>query len=304
MNHYTACRELTPYLCPTPAMRIGAPGKHGRLNLTFELDEQHKSILKKGERQAPLIVQQALYFDESMPEMPCVYILSSGGPHVDGDRYEHTITMRKNSYAFISTGASTKIAEMIYNFSSLQQHFIMEENSYLEYLPEPTIPCRNSRYIADTHINIHPTASLFYSEIYTGGRKYHNKELLEYNLLSISTQAERPDGTTLFREKMVITPPNGTLRHTGILSHYDVWGEAIVLTPQEHAEAIYAQTSVFIQQDPMLAIGIHWLPNHCGLIFRALSKESYTIKKAIRSFASIVRQEIKGKPLPEEFSWR
>ena len=125
-------RDLTPYLHPTPAMQIGAPGKHGKLRLTFELDKQQKSILRSGERQAPLIVQQALYFDEGMPEMPCDYILSSGGPHVDGDRYEQIITMRKDSYAFISTGAATKIAEMVHNFSTLQQHFVLEENSYLE----------------------------------------------------------------------------------------------------------------------------------------------------------------------------
>ena len=145
METHTHHRELAPYSYPTPAMQLGAPGKFGRLQLVFELDREQKSILRHWYRQAPLIVQQELYFDENMPEMPCVYILSSGGPHVDGDRYKQQFTLRKGAYAFISTGAATKIAEMVYNFSSLQQQIELEEEAYLEYLPEAVIPCRHSR---------------------------------------------------------------------------------------------------------------------------------------------------------------
>ena len=129
MNDYTTCRELKPYLEPTKAMRLGAPGKFGSLDLVFELDKDKKSIMRHWDRRAPLIVQQELYFDEGMPEMPCVYILSSGGPNVDGDRYENRFTVRKDAYACISTGAATKIAEMVYNFSGLKQCFVLEENA-------------------------------------------------------------------------------------------------------------------------------------------------------------------------------
>lgn len=140
MNDFTNCRELKPYQVPTKAMRLGAPGKYGMLDLVFELDSNHKSIMRHWERRAPPIVQQELYFDEGMPEMPCVYILSAGGPNVDGDRYQNRFTVKKDAYAFISTGAATKIAEMVYNFSGLKQTFILEENAYLEYIPEATIP--------------------------------------------------------------------------------------------------------------------------------------------------------------------
>ena len=102
-------------------MHVGAPGKKGYLCLGFELDADGKSIMRDWERHAPLIVQQALYFDEAMPEMPCVYILSSGGPNVDGDRYEQRFVVRRDAYAHISTGAATKLAEMRHNFSGLTQ---------------------------------------------------------------------------------------------------------------------------------------------------------------------------------------
>lgn len=305
MNEFNKCRELKPYLAETKAMRLGAPGKFGMLDLIFELDDQKKSIMRHWDRRAPLIVQQELYFDEGMPEMPCVYILSAGGPNVDGDRYENRFTVRKNAYAFISTGAATKIAEMIYNFSALKQIFVLEENAYLEYIPEATIPCRNSRYITDTAITIAPSATLFYSEIYTGGRKYYNEgELFVYDLLSVCTQALRPDGTPLFREKLVASPKEKNVRDIGVMHNYDVFANVIVLTPEKDAEAIYNQTQAFIDRDQELAVGISHLPNQAGLIFKVLGKETQPVKRIIREFGSVVRMQIKGKPLPEEFVWR
>lgn len=305
MNEFDKCRELKPYLAETKAMRLGAPGKFGMLDLVFELDDQKKSIMRHWDRRAPLIVQQELYFDEGMPEMPCVYILSAGGPNVDGDRYENRFTVRKNAYAFISTGAATKIAEMIYNFSALKQIFVLEENAYLEYIPEATIPCRNSRYITDTAITIAPSATLFYSEIYTGGRKYYNEgELFVYDLLSVCTQAHRPDGTPLFREKLVASPKEQNVRDIGVMHNYDVFANVIVLTPEKDAEAIYNQTQAFIDRDQELAVGISHLPNQAGLIFKVLGKETQPVKRIIREFGSVVRMQVKGKPLPEEFVWR
>lgn len=305
MNDFTKCKELKPYLAETKAMSMGAPGKFGMLDLVFELDSSEKSIMRHWDRRAPLIVQQELYFDEGMPEMPCVYILSAGGPNVDGDRYENRFTVRKNAYAFISTGAATKIAEMIYNYSALKQTFILEENAYLEYIPEATIPCRNSRYITDTEITIDPTATLFYSEIYTGGRKYYKDgELFVYDLLSVCTKAHRPDGTPLFREKLVASPKEKTVRNIGTMHHYDVFANVIVLTPEKDAEEIYAQTQAFIDRDENLAVGISYLPNQCGLIFKVLGAETQPVKHIVREFGSVVRMQVKGKPLPEEFIWK
>lgn len=305
MNDFTKCKELQPYLAQTKAMSLGAPGKFGMLDLIFELDGQKKSIMRHWDRRAPLIVQQELYFDEGMPEMPCVYILSAGGPNVDGDRYENRFTVRKDAYAFISTGAATKIAEMIYNFSALKQTFVLEENAYLEYIPEATIPCRNSRYVTDTDITIDPSATLFYSEIYTGGRKYYQEgELFVYDLLSVCTRAHRPDGTPLFREKLVASPKEKSVRDIGIMHHYDVFANVIVLTPEENAEAIYTKTQAFIDRNRELAVGISHLPQGAGLIFKVLGKETQPVKQIIREFGSVVRMQVKGKPLPDEFIWR
>ena len=224
---------------------------------------------------------------------------------MDGDRYEQHFVVREGAYAHISTGAATKLAEMRYNYSGLKQVFELEENAYLEYLPEPTIPCRHTRFIADTAIRIAPSATLFYSEVYMSGRKYFDGgETFQYDILSVCSHAERPDGEQLFREKFIIRPgacPPGTL---GAMNGYDVFANVIVMTPPEHADRIYEATPAFIDRDRRLAAGITRLPNDAGLLYKVLGEETGPVKKLIREFCSSVRLEVKGRPLPEEFPWR
>lgn len=302
---FSSAREMSSYLEEPKAMYVGAPGKHGYLNLGFEIDPRGKCILRDLDRRAPLIVQQELYFDEEMPAMPCVYILSSGGPNVDGDRYEQNITVRKDAFAFISTGAATKLAEMHYNYSGLVQNITLEEGAYLEFLPEPVIPCRHTRFISDTRMRVAPSATVFYSEIFMGGRKYYKEgELFEYDILSVCTHGERPDGTPLFREKFIICPDRQSPRSLGVMSHYDVFANVIVMTPPEHADALYGKVKAFIDPERKLAAGITHLPNNSGLLYKVLGMEAGPVKKLVREFCSLVRQEIKGHPLPEEFPWR
>lgn len=297
--------EMAEYSGEPEAMYIGAPGKNGYLALSFELDRDGKSILRELERRHPLIVQQALYFDEAMPKMPCVYILSSGGPNVDGDRYRQDITMRRKSCAHIATGAATKLAEMRFNFSGLEQHFVLEEGSYLEYLPEPVIPCRHARFISKNEITVAESATLFYSEIFTAGRKYfRNGEIFEYDILSVCTEAKRPDGTPLMRDKFIIRPGSCDPRTLAILGDADIFADVLILTPRENASRLCKPIFPYIDSETKTAVGVSFLPDHCGLICRVLGTDTQRVKTIVRNLCSTVRETVKNRPLPAEFPWR
>ena len=234
---FSGAYEMRPYLREPDAMYVGAPGKHGYLKLRFALDGDGKSILREIDRRVPLIAQHELYFDKEMPEMPCLYILSSGGPNVDGDRYQQDIIVEKDAFGWISTGAATKLAEMKYNYSGMIQNIVLEEGAYLEFMPEPVIPCRHTRFICDTRLSVHPSATVFYSEIYMPGRKYYGEgEMFEYDLLSVCSHGERLDGTQLFREKVVVDPAQSEPGQLGIMGGFEIFGNVIDKTPAETAE--------------------------------------------------------------------
>ncbi len=302
---FDSAREMRPYLQRPRAMYVGAPGKHGYLNLGFELDKSGRSILRELDRRVPLIVQQELYFDEELPDLPCVYILSSGGPNIDGDRYRQNFFLREGSMAFISTGAATKLASMQDNYSGLEQTITLDKDAYLEYLPEPIIPCSNTRFISDTRMTVHESATVFYSEIYMGGRKYYNGgELFKFDILSVCTHGERPDGRQLFREKFIIDPKRSPIRDIGVMHGYDVFANVLVMTPEENIEPIYNEVAAYIDTQHHIAAGITRLPSRAGLLFKVLGQEPGPVKKVVRDFCSKVRMQVKGKPIPPEFPWR
>ena len=305
----TAPTELRPYISHSRAGGCSAPaashGKRGYLRLGFELDSRGRSVLRDLERRTPLIVQQELYFDECMPEMPCVYILSSGGPNVDGDRYEQHFEVHRNACAHISTGAATKLAEMRCDYSSLRQSVRLEEGAYMEYLPEPVIPCRHTRFAAVTDIEIDPSATLFYSETYLAGRRYYGEgEMFAYDILSVCTRARRPGGQPLFREKFVIRPQEAPLSTAGVMNGYAVFANAVVLTPKAHADALYESAVAFIDREDGTAAGVTRLPEGCGVILKVLSRHTEPAKRLVRHFCSAVRMEVMGRPLFDEFPWR
>jgi urease accessory protein len=298
-------REMLRYIAQPKGAPAGSHGKRGFLRLGFECDSQGRTILRDWERRAPLIVQQALYFDEELPDMACVYILSSGGPNVDGDRYEQIITLRQRSSVHLSTGAATKLAEMRYNYSTMRQTIRLEAGAYLEYLPEPIIPCRHSRYVSDTTIIIDPTATLIYAEIYFSGRRHFgNGERFQYDILSVATRAERPTGEMLFREKFIIQPHSHSPQTAGAMGGNDIYANVILLTSTEVADDIYSSTKAFHNPERGLSAGITRLASSCGLQYKVLGNDSGQVKALVREFASNVRHRVKQRPLRKDFPWR
>ena len=182
------------------------------------------------------------------------------------------------------------------NFSALYQKITLEEDSYLEFMPEATIPCLNSRYITYTDIICHPTATMFYSELFMCGRKHRDNEIFKYDILSVTCDARRPDGQRLFREKFIIEPHDYPLRNLGLMGKYDMYANVIVLTPPDKAEKIFENGKV--------ATGLTRLPNNSGLLYKVLGMETQPVKTRVREFCSTVRQAVKGKLVLPDFPWR
>lgn len=290
---------MQPYT-HAPRMGVGTAGKHGLLRLGFERDGE-RTILLGWERRAPLIVQQALYFDAEWTELPCVYILSSGGPNVDGDRYEQYFSVGRDAFAHIATGAATKIASMRYNYASLYQRIELAQGAYLEYLPEPVIPCRGSRYCSQTHVVIAASATLLYAETYLCGRRWSG-ERFDYDILSVAMRAERDDGELLFTDKFIIRPHDEHPSVEGIMASFEVLSQVMVLTPQYLAEQIYRECEPVVRPDFMASATM--LPNGAGVICRIMGMQSQEVKLEVRKFCSLVRMTVKGRTLADDFPWR
>jgi urease accessory protein len=282
----------------------GVVGKNALLRLGFERREE-RTVLAYLERRAPLLVQQALYWDEALPDLPCVFIITTTGCILQGDRFNIEIDLAPDTRAHVTTQAATKIHSMDANYAAQTQSIVLGENAYLEYLPDPVIPHVHARFITTTDVCAHPSATLLYSEVIMGGRKYHGEgELFQYDVFSSTVRARRPDAAELFTEKFVIEPHMHNVRQIGVMGTFDVFANVLLLTPKHHADKVFDLVPAVVNLEEQWAAGASRLPNDAGLVFKVLGQESEPVQAKVREFWSNVRQTVTGARVLPKFVWR
>ncbi len=306
LSRLDAARELRGYQTEPGQMRSAGPGKVGELRLGFTV-RNGRSVLSDLYRVAPLLVQQALYWDEAMPELPICSIISVGGGILQGDRYRIDISVGEGACAQVNSQSANRIHRMDANYASQHQVVTVANGAYLEYLPDFTIPYRDSRFINDTEITVAEDATLLYGEMVLAGRKHHHVgERFGLDLLSMTATVRRPDGRKLFAEKVLIEKGDPTIEFSAVMRGYDAFANIMCVTPPETAARIKERfgTNFDTEDTPRAISGVCNLPNGAGVILRAVGIESYDVRKEVRRFWQIVREEARGRTLPKEFLWR
>ena len=296
--------EVAAFQDEPPQMASGAVGKTGFLRLGFER-RGDRTILAELDRRAPYMAQRALYPDPAMPDQAWLFMITTSGCVLQGDRLALEVALAPQARAHVTTQSATKVHSMDANYAVQTQSITLADGAYLEFLPEPLIPHRRARFLSETRISIAPTATLLYAEIVQPGRKHHHPdESFGATLLSLSVEAARPDGRALFSEKLVIEPARRPVRQTGVMDSFDVLANVVLLTPKDAADRIHARVDAEVDLANGVAFGACRLPNDAGLIFKALGRETAQVKAKVRDFWAVAREEVTGTRIPPPFFWR
>lgn len=287
-----------------PQMRSGAVGKSGFLRLGFEYRDG-RTILADLDSRAPFLAQRALHCDDALPDMAWLFMITTGGCVLQGDRLAVDVALGPDARAHVTTQSATKVHSMDANYAHQTQTFALGERAYLEFLPDPLIPHRRSRFANETRIVIDPTASMLCSEIVQPGRKHHHPdECFGATLLSLATAAARPGGQPLFSEKLVIEPMRFDMRQSGVMDDFDVFGNVILCTPPDVADRVHACVGAEVDLAEGVAFGACRLPNDAGLVYKILGRETSQVRAKVREFWEVARREVTGASIPPPFFWR
>lgn len=296
--------ELAAFQDEPPQMRSGAVGKAGFLHLGFERRGE-RTILAELDYRIPYRAQRALYCDDGMPDLAHVFMITTTGCLLQGDRLALDVALGPGARAHVTTQSATKIHGMDANYAAQTQTIALADGAYLEFLPDPIIPHRSARFVSDTRIAVAPTATLLYSEIIQPGRKHHHPdECFGAAVMSMAVDVARPGGGSLFTEKLLIEPRRHAMRQTGVMGPFDVFGNVLLCAPREKAERIWRRIGADVDLANGLAFGACRLPNDVGLIFKVLGRETAQVKETVRAFWGVVREEITGARVPPPFLWR
>ena len=275
-----------------PQMDVGKTGKIGFLKLTLESDSQrNKTIITEQMSRVPLYVQKALHYDESIPFMAHLFILSPSGGVLQGDRYRTDIELKNGAISHITTQGATRIYKMNSNYATQMINLIVGKNCYLEFLPEQLIPYKNSRYYQRATFNVDDSATLVYSETIVPGRVAMG-ELFDYDVCCLKTLCYDDKQEMKFHDNCILEPKKQTMNSLGIFGNKTAHSMMYVVTKQECIEELYETINQLFKDNDEIIGGASILPNNSGLSVRILSNSSEVNKITVYNIAQLVRKQI------------
>ncbi len=273
-------------------MDVGKTGKIGFLKLTLGFDSQrNKTIITEQRSCVPLYVQRALYYDESIPSMAHVFVLSPSGGVLQGDRYRTDIELKNGAMSHITTQGATRIYKMNSNYATQMINLNVGKNCYLEFLPEQLIPYKNSRYYQKATFKIDDSATLVYSETIVPGRVAMG-ELFDYDVCCLKTLCYDDRQEIKFHDNCILEPKKQTMNSLGIFGNRTVLSMMYVVTKKECVEELYEIINQIFKDNDEIIGGASILPNNSGLSVRILSNSSEVNKITVYNIAQIIRKQI------------
>ena len=273
-------------------MDVGKTGKIGFLKLTLGFDSQrNKTIITEQLSRVPLYVQKALYYDETIPSMAHVFVLSPSGGVLQGDRYRTDIELKNGAMSHITTQGATRIYKMNSNYATQMINLNVGKNCYLEFLPEQLIPYKNSRYYQKATFKVDDSATLVYSETIVPGRVAMG-ELFDYDVCCLKTLCYDDRQEIKFHDNCILEPKKQTMNSLGIFGNRTVLSMMYVVTKKECVEELYEIINQIFKDNDEIIGGASILPNNSGLSVRILSNSSEVNKITVYNIAQIIRKQI------------
>lgn len=271
---------------------VGKSGKVGLLRLKFEENsDKNKTVITDQYSQVPLYTQKALYYDENLPNMAHLFIMSPSGGILQGDRYRMDISLANNAVSHITTQGATRIYKMNSNYATQLININIGKDCYLEFIPDQIIPFRNSRYYQKVSLNVDPSATLIYSEIIVPGRVAMG-ELFSYDLCYLKTIGQNIEKNIKFIDNCMLKPKNQNMNTLGMFGNHTVLASVYILTKNENALILNKKINSIIKNNDEVSGGSTILPNNSGLVVRLMCNSSEIIKTEIYDIVRIVRKEI------------
>lgn len=292
-------KEIQSFDEKVKQLGVGASGKVGIINLELQKNSSGKTIITKQFSQVPLQILRSLYLENSLPEMAYIYMISTCGGILQGDRYRIDVSLKNNAIAHITTQGATRIYGMNSNFATQILNITVDDNCYLEYIPDQVIPYKNSRYYQKVNLNVHDNSTLIYSEVITAGRVAMG-ESFEYDICYLKVYCTNQDKRIRFLENIKIEPKKQSLQDFGVLGEYDTFGTIYIITRMKNIiklESIIHQFIKSIDTTPIgVSIGVSIISDESGIIIRILANNTDDIFDIIYKILEITRKRILGVP--------
>ncbi len=247
------------------------------LELRFSKSKS-KTFLSTRKHIGPLTIQRPFYPEGDLCHL---YLLHPPGGIVGGDQLSIEVNTDSNSSALLTTPGATKVYRTSdHKHSTINQNFIVAENSSFEWLPMETIvfPGANSQF--SSKLLLSGNARVAAWEVYCLGRPAIN-ESFDFGSLKFSLELWR-DGIPILFDKLMIDKTE--LGNTVGLRSFPVFGTFII--SKTNKKVLETVRTMMIETDSCVT-GVTQIEDI--IIVRSLAKKTYLMQDLFKKIWQTVR---------------
>ncbi|WP_350257782.1 urease accessory protein UreD [Scrofimicrobium sp. R131] len=305
----TLPREMTDFMQSGMGLPVGSPGKVGVLELDFaQRGEQGRTELVHHYQKAPLKIVRPHYYDPAQPGMPYLYTVDMGGGVVQGDRLRTDLNFGPGTRAHVTSQSHTKVYEMDNNYATAQVNLTVGEGAYVEYVPDPIILFKGSRYYQRVRAEVDPSATLVMDETIYAGR-ISRGELHDYDVYASDLELSAPGPTLFACDRARLVPSVRPVDGLGVFGGRAVVHTMYVVTPQvkatELADLLHESATWVVNyyEDESCQFAASTLPGvnptgSAGAWLRLVTNDTVVSLAAARVLLEEVHQLLLGTELP------
>ena len=261
----------------------------GLVDVELRQEKNSKTVIKNLLVKPPLLIQKALYPDTCNPNTAHIYIMSSAGGILQGDKLQIKIKASEKSNAIITTQSATKIYNTENHIPSQTIDIIVEKNSYLEFIPKQIIPHKYAEFLQIANLKVDNSSTLVYSEIISCGRIAHGEEF-DFKSLIFRTKAVNENNEILFSDAMNIEPKLGKKAFESLYGKKKIFSTVYIISKQFDNEKLDTKINSLLIKSQIMG-GVSQLPHESGIIVRMLSNSIDEIEEIIFNISNIIKLE-------------
>jgi len=138
----------------------------GHLSLRAEARDDGQTFLARQSFKAPFHLSKPYWDGHAL----IVQVVNPTAGILEGDRLESKISVGSGAAVLATSPSATRIFQMKTGEAESRQRFVIETGGWLEFMPEPLVPHRGSRFRQRTEIDLAAGGEIFFADLLMPGR--------------------------------------------------------------------------------------------------------------------------------------
>jgi urease accessory protein len=260
--------------------------RNGVLELEFCRDAR-RTYIHRQFASYPFHVCRPHYLTDDPPGLATLYTQSLAGGIFEKDRLNMAMHCGPGTMVHCTSQASTIVHAMSDGDARHRVEIEIENDAFVEYMPDPVILFPSAHFSSSIAINIAPSGELILCDSILShdplGKNGVFRQLKSE--LVVSDEA----GTLLACDRFLVSGTTFLSQSPGICGSYSAFGSIFFISRSSQKEVMIDAIRSGLDRLSGIYGGVSHMPNECGIVTRILASNAHSMRSGINAVWSSVR---------------